>query len=179
MQAWSQFYAVVGGAAAALLGLLFVAVSLNSAAALGPGHDSSRRLAEQAFQNYLAVMMVSLLALFPDMSLATFGSITLSVTVVWAAWVLVRLYQTLTKPADTEPRLVALRRHLSTFVGFSMLIGSALFMALHRGDERNVLAASTMVLLSAATVASWELLNRIAKTARSPSEGRDARSDPT
>jgi hypothetical protein len=36
MQPWSQFYATIGAASAALLGVLFVAVSVNASAALGP-----------------------------------------------------------------------------------------------------------------------------------------------
>ena len=68
MQAWSQFYAAIAAASAALLGLLFVVVSINAPAALGPEEAVSRRLTEQAFQNYLAVLMVALLALFADIS---------------------------------------------------------------------------------------------------------------
>jgi hypothetical protein len=163
MQAWSQFYAVIGGAAAALLGLLFVVVSMNASATLGAGPGSSRRLAEQAFQNYLAVLMVSLLALYPQMSPATFGSITLCVIAVWAVWVLVRLYQTLASPVDHESRLLALRRHFSTVAGFGILIVTALRMAMKLADDLNLFAAGTIVLLFSATVVSWELLGRIAR----------------
>ena len=46
MQAWTAFYTVIGGASAALLGLLFIAVSVNAVAAMGPGQEHSRRLAE-------------------------------------------------------------------------------------------------------------------------------------
>ncbi len=60
MQPWSQFYATIAASSAALLGLLFVVVSINAPAALGAHAILSRRLTEQAFQNYLAVMMVSL-----------------------------------------------------------------------------------------------------------------------
>jgi hypothetical protein len=163
MQAWSEFYAVIGGAAAALLGLLFVVVSMNAAATLGAGRTSSKRLAEQAFQNYLAVLMVSLLALYPQISPATFGSVTLCVTGLWAAWVLVRLYQTLASPADHEPRLLALRRHFSTVVGFGILIFTATRMAMKLANDLNLFASGTIVLLFSATVVSWELLGRIAR----------------
>src|SRR5277367_3553386 len=104
MQAWFDFYAVIGAAAATLTGLLFVAMSMNAPAALSRGPEGSRRLAEQAFENYLAVLMVSLLALFPDMSLLLFGRITLVVTATWTAWVLVRLYQAAARPSAHETR---------------------------------------------------------------------------
>ncbi len=68
MQAWAGFYAAIAAASAALLGLLYVAVSINATAALGPDQPVSQRLAEQAFQNYLAVLMVALLSLFADIS---------------------------------------------------------------------------------------------------------------
>lgn len=91
MQSWSQFYATIGAAAAALLGLLFVAVSINAPAALGRDQVASRRLTEQAFQNYLAVMMVALLALFPDISTRTFGIVSVTATASWSLWVVIRL----------------------------------------------------------------------------------------
>jgi hypothetical protein len=169
MQAWTEFYAVIGGAAAALLGLLFVVVSLNAAAILSGGHESSKRLAEQAFQNYLAVMMVSLLALFPQISPATFGAVTLCVTAVWVAWELVRLYQTLASPRDHEPRLFALRRHFSTVVGFGIQIVTALRMAMKLANDFNLFASGTIFLLFSATLVSWELLGRIARAGPAPS----------
>jgi uncharacterized membrane protein len=104
-------------------------MSMNAVAALSRGPQGSRRLAEQAFENYLAVLMVSLLALFSDMSLINFGRITLLVTATWTAWVLVRLYQAAAEPSVHETRLTAIRRHLSTLIGFGLLIYSAARMA--------------------------------------------------
>ncbi len=163
MQAWFAFYTVTGGASAALLGLLFVAVSMNAAAILGDEHQGSRRLAEQAFQNYLVVLMVSVLALFPQITLTEFSSTALSLTVFSAGWMLVRLYLALTRPADLHSRLFALRRHFAALVGFAMLFAAALLMILRREDHRSWFAASLMVLLFSATEVSWELLMRVAR----------------
>ncbi len=41
MQSWQQFYEMIGGAGATLLGLLFVSVSLNAEQILGPTHKHS------------------------------------------------------------------------------------------------------------------------------------------
>ena len=170
MQAWFNFYAVIATAAATLTGLLFVAMSMNAVAALSRGPEGSRRLAEQAFENYLAVLMVSLLALFPDMRLVTFGWVTLSVIATWTAWVVVRLYQAAAEPSVHETRLAAVRRHLSTLIGFGMLIYAAACMALKRGDTSDTLAAANIVLLFSATEKAWGLLNRIAKVQRDPAK---------
>jgi len=166
MQLWFNFYAVIGTAAAALMGLLFVATSLNAAAALTGGAQGLRALTEQAFENYLAVLMVSLLALFPDMSLATFGRVTLLVIATWSAWVVVRLYQTVAEKSGHRTRLTATRRHVSTLIGFGLLIYAAARMALDGKDMRDTMAAATIVLLFSATEKAWSLLNRLARNAR-------------
>ena len=162
MQAWFSFYAVIGAAAATLTGLLFVAVSMNAATALSRGPEGSRRLAEQAFENYLAVLMVSLLALYPDMSPTSFGRVLLAVTASWTAWVVVRLYQAVAERSVHETRLAALRKHLSTLIGFGLLVWSAARMAIDGSNTRDSLAAASIVLLFSATEKAWGLLNRIA-----------------
>jgi hypothetical protein len=162
MQPWTQFYAAIGTASAGLLGLLFVAVSINVSAAFGPDEAVSRRLTEQAFQNYLAVMMVAFLALFSGIETRTFGMVTLIATAVWSIWVVIRFCQTLTQRLEWRSWFYSVRRHVSSLIGFTILIVSAFRMALNRGTSYNWLAASTLVLLFSATTVSWELLRRIA-----------------
>jgi hypothetical protein len=134
MQNWFGFYAVTGGAAATLLGLLFVAVSLNAAQILGAGRESPRRLAEQAFQNYSTVIVVSLLALFPDLTPTHFGLAVIGVTTASGVWVLVRLYFTVTTSKGGARRYF-LRRQLGSLIGFALLLFSSATMLLSRGDD--------------------------------------------
>lgn len=162
MQIWTQFYATIGTASAALLGLLFVVVSINVSSALGPEKTVSRRLAEQAFQNYLAVMMVAFLTLFPGIDAMTFGMVTLITTAGWSTWVVIRFYQTLTQRLERRSWIYSVRHHLSSLIGFGILLVSAFRMMLNWGGAYNWLAASTLVLLFSATTVSWELLKRIA-----------------
>jgi hypothetical protein len=163
MQAWAQFYTAIAAASAALLGLLYVVVSINAAAALGPDEPISRRLTEQAFQNYLAVMMVALLSLFADISTPVFGGVTLAATASWSVWVIIRFVQIVIQGGERRAWLGAIRRHLSSLIGFGMLLVAALRMAFGWGEDYNWLAASTLVLLFSATTVSWELLTRFAK----------------
>jgi hypothetical protein len=162
MQAWSTFYATIGAASATLLGLLFVAVSVNAKAALGSGDRLTSAMTEQAFQNYLAVLLVALLALFPGISAPTFGYITLAALAGRAVWVGVRIVQLFSHRGPRRPLILALRRHASSVIGFGLLLVAAARMALSDGEWYNTLAAATVVLLFAATTVSWELLRRIA-----------------
>jgi len=163
MHAWSDFYTATAAASAALLGLLFVVASINAPAALGPEQVVSRRLTEQAFQNYLAVMMVSLLALFADISTPVFGGVTLVTTGAWSVGVFIRFCQTAFQRTKRHSWLFALRRHLASLIGFTMLLVGAARMALKIGENENWVAASMLVLLFSSAAVSWELLATIAR----------------
>lgn len=162
MQDWVGFYALSGGVSATLLGLLFVAVSINAARILGPGRENTRRMAEQAFQNYSTVIVISLIALVPRFTLAHFGLVVFCVSAASGVWVLVRFYFTLTKP-EGDLRRYALRRHTPSIVGFGLLLYSAGSMFMGDADNRNLLAISMIVLSSSATVVSWELLVKMSE----------------
>jgi uncharacterized membrane protein len=163
MQAWSGFYATIAAAYATLLGLLFVAISVNASESLGT--EDARRLAEQGFQNYLAVLLVALVALFPDISVSTLGLVAISMTIVASIWVLIRFWQSLRDARQFKGRVSSVRRHAVSVLGFAMLIYSAFRM--RSGDPGedapDIFASALIVLMGSATVASWELLLRISR----------------
>jgi len=162
MQAWSSYYATIGGAAATLLGLLFVAVSVNASAALGAADPLTRGMTEQAFQNYLAVLLVALLAEFPGLPASAFGWICLVTVSSRGVYVGVRLFETFRRRAPRQSFVFVLRRHVAAVAGFGMLLAAAARMALYNGADYNLLAAATLVLMFSAVTVSWELLRRIA-----------------
>jgi hypothetical protein len=132
-------------------------------------HQNSRLLAEQAFQNYLVVMLVSLLALFPSLKLAEVGYATLGLTALRGISALRRLYWAGMQPYEGSSRWQSWRRQYPSLIGFALLIFSASRMALDSGDYRTLFAAATVVLLFSATVVAWELLLRIAAEKRAVS----------
>lgn len=64
---WHDFFLAAAGASAALLGLLFVGVSINLTAISADERVDLRTRAAQAFANLVFVLVVSLLLLIPDM----------------------------------------------------------------------------------------------------------------
>jgi hypothetical protein len=161
MQPWQQFYEMIGGAAATLLGLLFVSMSLNAETILGPGHEHSRRLAEQAFQNYLAVLVIALIAVFPGMAPDAVGYSLLWMSGIWGAWAIIRALPAISMRSRVWRNPV--RRYLATLAGFAMLVWTGWDM-IHTNTYRGeAVAIGAMLLLVSATLVSWDLLIRIAE----------------
>jgi hypothetical protein len=168
MQGWAQFYAVVAAVAATLMGLLFVAVSVHARQSIGPSQDTSRRLSEQALQNYLTTVLISMVALIPDGSIRSFGIATVCMTTAAAILTVVRLAMLLRRPDEKIGRWRSIRRYSTSFLAYTMLIYSAVRMSFGDSDHRTMVAISLLVLLSSATMVSWSLLLRIADEPAAP-----------
>jgi hypothetical protein len=158
MQGWSTFYEMVGGAGATLLGLLFVAVSVNIEKILGDAHAHSRLLAEQAFQNYFAVLTISLIAFLPGISQTSFGYVVIGMTTAWAIWVVLRVFKSISVAVKGASRIKMFRRYLLSLAGFATLLYGGWNMAFAKTDDHANVAIGLLLLLISATIVSWELL---------------------
>ena len=158
MEAWRPFFEILCGTSATLLGLLFVSVSVNAQAILGGHHKHSQRLAEQSFQNYLAVLLVCLVALYPGTTFRTLGVSLLTMTVAWGGWIFARLYQTLTDAHGREKRIATARRFGGSVAGLVFLIYAGRELLLGADDGRDFLSIGLMVFLISATLVAWQLL---------------------
>src|SRR5436305_2801904 len=63
---WHDFYVTAGTAAATLVGLLFVGISINIDVFTDRTDSGLRILAEQAFSNFVFVLLISLFLLIPE-----------------------------------------------------------------------------------------------------------------
>jgi hypothetical protein len=161
MAGWHDFYQMVGATAATLLGLLFVSVSLNAEIILGPEHMHSRRIAEQAFQSYLAVVFVSLMVFFPRISVEGFAQSLLWFAGIFGGWTIIRAVQVVRNPPPGRSVFRSLRRYIPSLIGFAMLFLAGVEMFLHN-DESITCGIAVLLLLASATLVSWELLINIA-----------------
>jgi hypothetical protein len=63
---WHDFYHVIGDASAALIGLLFVSLSLNADVIIKKSNRDLLILAGQTFMSYFCVLMYAIIFLIPN-----------------------------------------------------------------------------------------------------------------
>jgi hypothetical protein len=159
LQSWRDFYVTVAEATAALLGLLFVGVSIRLSAVSATQRPDQRTRAALAFGNLVSAMVLSLLVLIPGTDARTMAlqigliAAILTVRIGRRAMELRRAWSRLSKPFATARRLAwagtAIVMLLYTAVGL-WTDGSA-------GYLYGLLASVFIFLVGAADVA-WDLL---------------------
>jgi hypothetical protein len=65
VEGWHDFYLMIGTAAATLMGLLFVSLSLNADVVIHKSNADLRVLAAQTFSSFIGVLMFAVLFLIP------------------------------------------------------------------------------------------------------------------
>jgi hypothetical protein len=169
LDSWHDFYLATASASAALLGLLFVGVSINLSSITAAERVDLRTRANLAFSNLLYLLGLSLIILVPG---ADAGTIAISFTVVAALGLLriVRRVASLRRAKDkARKQRDTVRRLAWTFVADLMLLYIA--ASLSSGDARWLLALTIVVfvLLVGAADVSWDLLIRESDEAHPPS----------
>ncbi len=120
-EAWSDFFVATAGAAAALAGLVFVAVSINLSQIL-----AYKGLPERALETLtmlLSVLIVSLLVLAPGLMTKTLG-IALLVEGVLLSTGLFKFQLAIKSPEGENRAWRATRVSTSVAVGLPILIGA-------------------------------------------------------
>jgi hypothetical protein len=151
MNEWADFYVTVGGAAAALTGLLFIAVSLRPAEIRGSTLLVGR--ARSAFYSFATITVVALLAL------AGTGSPLIGVAQVGAVLGVAAVSSPFTASAIRARQLIY-PRAASYYGGLLVVAAGGVLRALDRDprDYSAVLATGVMVLLGIALSNSWQLV---------------------
>ena len=173
MQAWHDFYLAAGPAAASLVGLLFVGLSLHLRAVLA--RPEVRGLARVTFANFALVVIVSLFFVSPQDArslgeqLGVAGGVSLAIAVPPVLMAI-----------RTETRTLGLRQLVLRF-GSSLLAYVAVGVAgglITAGNRSGLdwLVAAVIALLVISLRNSWDLLVSVGEVVMGPHAG-DAASD--
>ena len=166
LQPWHEFYGLVGTAAAALLALLFVAVSIGAGTLPPDRGGPTRTYTSPVAFHYTAVMLVSALALVPtqtprSLSLLLGGSAIIGI--VYAAFIMRRLLTD--RIADLPDRLAY---GLAPLGSYSAILAAAALFHVESGRAADVLASGVLVLLIVNVRNAWDLLLVMARRRNQP-----------
>jgi hypothetical protein len=156
LSGWDNFLVAELGAAAALAGLLFVAVSINLTRILEFKNLPARAI--EALMAFVGVLVVTTLALVPDLSIRAYGyEIGAAGLCVWAiqTWTLIAA----ARPAAPQPRMV-LRILMNQLPAVPFVVAGVLLIT---GHPMGVYWLVPGVLLSfaAGILGAWVLLVEI------------------
>jgi hypothetical protein len=161
MVAWSTFAVVIGGASAALLGLLFVAISIRINV-VGRSPELRNRAA-QTLVLFGAVLIVAILLAIPGQSLLGLG-IELIVLGVGIG-VGLHLLERRTRQPQSQDIPQTISRTLSTItpnsIASALLLISGVIVAIGWSDGLYVLVAPVLAALIGGLASAWLFLTRL------------------
>lgn len=157
IQSWHDFYVVAGTAAATLIGLLFVGLSLHLRAVLS--RSEVRSLARVTLANFGLGLVVSLFMVSPhkeasDLSLQLIVSGAVSLGLIAPSIVVAVRSHTRT----LQPYRLVMRFGLSAFSYAGVIVSGALLAQGSDDAALSWLVAITVVLLVVSLRNSWDLL---------------------
>lgn len=158
LSGWTWFYAMVGGASATLLGLLFVSLSVHAITIKRGENEHFMRLARLTLSNYLMLITLSALMLVPKNPRAVLMVTILVVAIVGLFWAL-KLGWGIHKMTGEDSESKFIRRSFRmTFMCYGLMflagaaVESSLPMPLH------FMLAPVINLLVTSVRNSWGLL---------------------
>lgn len=155
--AWHDFYVMLGGASAALTGLLFVALSINLKQIKESKRIDLQAFVTQTFFYFLYVLLFSALFLIPDLAPRGLGIPLLVMGLIGLVSLIGRLVQMVRRPIEEWRQRVFVLFILPTiaFVGL-VLVAIAILNA--QTDALYWMVAVMLTLIALATGNTYRIL---------------------
>ena len=154
--AWTDLYLMVGGAAAALTGLIFVAVSLHLRAVLrNPWH---RGTAASSLLALMSVVLISGSLLVPSQPLPLLGAEIALISIVSPAYNAVAL-----RHLPREKRTAALAKVAVGMAGGVLAISAGISLATQVGGGLWLLLPAAAIALGSSVLNAWRLMVDVAE----------------
>jgi len=158
---WHEFYTLIGTAAAALVALLFVAASILANVFTAETADGTRTFMSPVVFHYTNILFLSLIALVPEQTPATFSLVIAVPTLgslVYSIFVAVRVFRHAI--SDLPDRLAY---GCAPVVAYSAGLVAA-WLVFHGFEAGlNVLAGAALLLLVVNMRNAWDLMLSLAR----------------
>jgi hypothetical protein len=151
---WNDFFVMVGGGAAALAGLIFVAMSIKPEIIIRNVTHKNRAI--NMLTSFTAIFMTCSLALIGDQSLKVLGFEWLAVWVI-AVTIFIRGYSIAIKSRMSSIGLNAPRLVGGTVCQLAEVVG-AMFLILGHGTGLYIVAIATIILFAFLISGAWLII---------------------
>jgi hypothetical protein len=155
LHAWGAFYGLTGAAAATLIGLIFIAISLRAGQYTDDHRMGMRVYTSPISMHFGCVLAISLIALAPVRPVFEFGLLVVVaiLTTIHAVWVLVHLPQM--DVADSED---ICWYGVAPLVAHLVLLAGALLALFHLNGGPNTIGGATAALLLISIRNVWDIM---------------------
>lgn len=158
IEGWHDFYIMIGTAAATLVGLLFVSLSLNVDVITHKENTDLRLLASQTFSSFISALMFAVLFLIPQQVPLGLGLPLLGIGGYGLYHTLSQFQETRREQARQWGRSVVARRFALPLLCFAALVIIAVSVLLGGIDGLYWLVPVMILLILAASRNAWDLL---------------------
>jgi modulator of FtsH protease len=163
IEGWHDFYSVINAAAATLVGLLFVSLSMNVEIITHEGNADLRELALQTFVNFLNLVVVSVLFLIPLQDPLGLGLPLLGISLGGLIINLNLYLKTRRSQNHVWERRDITRRFSTPLLSYLVMVVVSVSLILGQTGGLYWLVPVMIVLIIGASVNSWDLLLRLIK----------------
>ncbi len=182
LKAWSEFYVIVGSAAAALTGLMFVVITLVAGDRSRTTTTGTETFSTPTVVHFCAALLMSMVLSAPWRSLVHLSVVLAVVGAFGVAYGLLlvyrigyRLQHEVYKPGLDDWLWYA----ILPLIAYAGLLGAALWLRTGATEALVTLAASSGLLIFIGIHNAWDVVTFIAAGRMSqPNEGSGERSDP-
>ena len=156
---WQMFYAMLGGATATLMGLLFVSLALHSNSIHEEENSHFKRLARLTFSNYLMLLMLSLQMLVPIGSSVQIVIPVAGIAFVGLFWTIFLRNKGLDKADPNTAFLV--RSYRMALISYIALACLAFFLRRSTELALYIMLSPVLMLVISSVRNSWGLMMMI------------------
>jgi hypothetical protein len=158
---WHDYYHVIGDAAAALMGLLFVSLSLNADVITRKSNADLRALAGQTFSSFMCLIMFALLFVIPDQGPHGLGIPMLGIDLILIFVTVRRILDTRHKRSRRWCRGTLAFRFILPIICLVAVLVIAITVLLGMTAGLYWFVPVTILLLFYASLNAWDLLLRL------------------
>lgn len=152
IDSWESAYQLIGGMAATLTGLLFVALSLNVKAIMSPDNPDLRLTAIRTFNQFLLIIEISIVMLIPLETPVTLGA---SIAALAAISIGTTYFASREQSGPARPPI---RSALLTYVLFVGFLVVGLLLTIDQPGALFLMLSLVIGMLMTSVFSAWSLL---------------------